>query len=71
MKGELIFKILAEILSYQWTFFGFKDLIMFSIPILEVGLNLISGKGIVKVWVSVIICAGAKKPSYATVQNAD
>ena len=48
--GELIFKISTKISSYPWEFFGFKDLTMFSIPLVEVWLNLILGKGIVKVW---------------------
>jgi hypothetical protein len=49
MKGELIFKILTEISSYPREFFGFKVLIMFSVSLVEVWLNLILGKGIVKV----------------------
>jgi hypothetical protein len=36
MKGELIFKILTEISSCPFEFFGFKDLIMFSISLVEV-----------------------------------
>jgi hypothetical protein len=48
MKGELIFKILAEISSYPCEFFGFKDLIMFSISLVEVWLSLILEKGIIK-----------------------
>jgi hypothetical protein len=40
MKGELIFKILTEISSYPWEFFGFKDLMMFSTSLVDVWLNL-------------------------------
>jgi hypothetical protein len=46
--GALVFKILTKISSYPLEFLGFSDLITFSISVLDVGLNLISGKGVRK-----------------------
>jgi hypothetical protein len=48
MKGALTFKIVTEISSYPLEFFGFKGLIIFLISLVEVWLNLILGKGVVK-----------------------
>jgi hypothetical protein len=46
MKGALLFRILTEISSYPLEFFGFENLIMFSVYLLELWLILILGKGV-------------------------
>jgi hypothetical protein len=48
MKGALIFRMLTEISQYPLELFSFRDWIMFSIYLLEVWLNLILGRGVVK-----------------------
>jgi hypothetical protein len=49
MNGELIFNTLVCISSYPWDFFNLRDLIIFSISLVDKHLSLMFGKGFVKV----------------------
>jgi len=46
MKGALIFKILVIISSHPWDHFALRDLIMFSISLVDVFFKFVLGKAL-------------------------